>query len=376
MDKLKDYFLKYRNKVSFIELKKDAEINVNGYIVTGGLPLPIPMDDLIDNVKEAADRMKFNDMVDGMIYTIGIDESFPYADKYKEILKAFSKEIESVIINTGNECVQKGELDKGMIYFRAAYALNKNNLYAIYNYSIALEEKAKRLYDEDNKDLGTIFLTEAMEKMEEVRDKDEEGIFPNAHYKLGYYYKAYNKNIKAKESWEKFLETGAVPEVGDEVRNMLEAIENDVIYEEGCELILNGEPRKGLEKLLPLTEKYEKWWNLDFMTGVALRQIGDFKNAMSFFRRVLEVNPSQVDTLNEMGLCKANTGDMHGALEFFSKALTMNPGNPEIMCNRGMAKLQVGDAEGAVEDIKKAYETDPEDEVVKQCVALINKYSE
>lgn len=376
MEKLKEYFLKYKDKVSFIELKEGSEVDLNGYKVRSGLPLPITVENLIENVKTSADNIKFNDMIEGMIITIGIDENFPYADEYKKILKSFKENIEIMIINSGNEFIEKGEIDKGMIYLRAAHSLDKNNLFAIYNYSIALEEKAKKLYSEDKKELGSKFLNEAMEKMMELRDKDEKEEFPLAYYKLGYYYKAYNQSKKARDSWEKFLEMDVEEEAKDEIRNNLEAIRNDVIYEEGCELILSGKPREGLEKLIPLTEKYEKWWNLDFMVGVALRQTQDFKNAIKFFKKVLEVNPSQVDTLNEMGLCKANTGDMNAALEFFNKAILMKPDSSEIICNRGMAKLQLGDIKGAEEDINRAYKLNPEDEIVKQCIAIIEKYSE
>ncbi|MDO5708075.1 MAG: tetratricopeptide repeat protein [Andreesenia angusta] len=373
MDNMKEYFKNFRDRVSFIELKKEASMDLNGYIVRGGLPLPIMMDDLIDRVKEISEEIKIVSIIKGMIHTIGIDEEFPYADRYKEILISYDKDIAKYIVGTGMTMMKEKNIDEAMIYFRAAYALDKGNIGAIYNYSIALEEKARNFYDEKNKEMGNKFLAEAMEKMIEVQKKDSEYDLPMCYYKLGFYYKAYSKFRKAKESWEKFIQIGKHPEIFDEVREAIEGIEDDTIYEEGYSLILENKAEEGLKKLLPLTERYKNWWNLDFMTGLGFRQLGQFDTAIDFFKRVLEINPTQIDTLNEMGLCKANLGDMNGALEFFDKAVKMNPNNHEIICNRGMTKLNLGDNEGAIEDIEKAYSINPEDEIVKSCMEIVKK---
>lgn len=372
---MKDYFKKYTKDVSFIELKPDAHVDVNGYKVGGGTPLPILVDDLVGEVKDDNEEIKFVNMINGMIYTIGIDSDFPHAEEYKKILKAYAEDIENYMIYSAMEKMKENKVDEAMIHLRAVYALNENNVPAIYNYSIALEERAKIAYEKNDKKLGTDFLREAMVKMEEVRDKDDENNreFPLAYYKLGFYYKAFHKFIDAKDSWEKFIELTENSEEIDEVREVLQSIEDDVQYEEGYSLVLEGRPKEGVEKLLPLTKKFKNWWNLDFVIGVGFRQLGEFDKAISYFKKVLDVNPAQVDTLNEMGLCKANLGDMEAAVEFFDKAVKMNPKNHEIICNRGMAKLQLGDVEGATEDIKQAHSIAPEDEIVKSCIAVLGK---
>ncbi len=372
---MKDYFKKYTKDISFIELKPDAFVDINSYKVGGGTPLPILVDDLVGEVKDDSDEIKFVNMINGMIYTIGIDSDFPHAEEYKKILKAYDEGIENYMIYSAMEFMKENKVDEAMIYLRAVYALNEDNIPAVYNYSIALEERAKIAYEKDDKKLGTEFLKEAMSKMEEVRDKDddENREFPLAYYKLGFYYKAFHKFILAKETWEKFIEITDNTEEIDEVREILQSIEDDVQYEEGYSLVLEGHPKEGVEKLLPLTEKFKNWWNLDFVIGVGYRQLGAFEKAIYHFKKVLEVNPAQVDTLNEMGLCKANQGDMEAAVEFFDKAVKMNPNNHEIICNRGMAKLQLGDVDGATEDIEKAHSIAPEDEIVKSCVAVLGK---
>lgn len=368
---LKKYFSKFTKDVSFIQLKPGTSIDVHGFKVDHVIPLPIMIEDLVDEVKGETEELKFTNMINGMIYTIGIDSEFPHTEEYMRILYAFSNDIENYIINSSMQKIKDGKVDESMIYLRAAYAMNQNNLTTIYNYAIALEEKAQNAYKlEDNK-LGTEFLKEAMLKMEELKEKDIEDKYPMSNYKLGFYYRAFRKFIKAKEVWIEFMGKAIDEEAKEDVREALESIENDVVYEEGYSLILDGNPKEGLEKLLPLTEKYEKWWNLDFLVGVGLRQLGMFDSAIDYFKKVLEVNPAQIDTLNEMGLCKANTGDMIGAIEFFDKAVNMDPKNHELICNRGMAKLKTGDTEGAIIDIDKAAEINPDDEIVKACLEAV-----
>lgn len=376
MDRLENYFKKKTENISFIELKEDTFVDVNGYRVTSDIPLPIVVGELINEIKSGDDEeVGFLNMINGMIYTIGVDHEFKHAESYIDILYSFDPKIESYIIHLGMNKLKSGNLEDALVVFRSICSINPKNIDGLYNYALALEERSRLAYENKDKKLGRLFLTEAMEKMEEIISLDEEQKVYMVYYKLGFYYKHFNQFREAKAMWEKFLARGKETELLDEIRSELLQMEDDVTYEEGYNKVIEGSAKEGLDLLIPLAEKYESWWNLEFMIGLAYRQLGQIEQAIDCFKKVLEINPAQIDSLNEVGLCKAAQGDMEGAIEYFDQGINIEPKNYEIICNRGMAKLQLGDIPGAKEDIERAYRLNPEDEIVMACMNEIVKYN-
>jgi tetratricopeptide (TPR) repeat protein len=371
MSRIDEYFKKRTKDISFIELKKGSQIDINGYKIYDDTPLPILTESLVEEVKTGnpEEEVRFSNMVDGIIYILGVDPEFKYAEQYKRALYSYDEKIEDYIKHRGLDYVQKGKIDEAIICFRALKTLNDKDNSAIYSYAISLEERAKLAYELEDKKLGNSFLKEALSEMEKIA-YDE---IPLAYYKLGYYYKHFSEFRKSKLMWEKFLRLGKEKELIEEIREQLELIEDEVVYEEGYTKVIEGYPAEGIELLLPLAEKYENWWNLSFMLGLGYRQLDKVEEAISYFEEVIKINPAQIDTLNELGLCYASKLELDKAIEFFSEAIKIEPKNYEIICNRGMAYLQLNQIEEAEIDINRAYKLNPNDEVVLACKKIIDE---
>lgn len=374
MSRLDDYFKQKTKNISFIEIKPGTYVDVNGFKVTDEVPLPIVLDDLIDEIKESSDgeEIKFTSFINGIIYTLGVDPEFKFFEDYKNILYKYDEKIENYILYRSLKNISEDSLENGMISLRCLYFLNKKNLFGKYNYALALAERAKVSFELKDKQLGKEFLDRSTEVLEEVLDDDPN--YELALYKLGYHYKSKCEFRKAQIMWEKFLRLGKHEELLEEVREGLETIEDDVAYEEGYSLVLEGYSAEGLEKLLSIVDKYDKWWNLYFMIGLAYRQLGEFEKAKDYFQRVLELEKDQVEALNELGLVLVYLGDVPAALEKFNKAIELSPRDYEIMCNRGMTYLQMNDLENAQIDISNAYEINPNDEITIACMGELDKY--
>ncbi len=376
MEILEEYFKEKTKNISFIEIKPDTYIDVNGYKVTEDIPLPIIVDDLIDEVKDSdgAEEIKFASFINGIIYTVGVDPKFKYFKEYTDILYSFDKKIEDYIIYRSLNNISQDKLEVGLIWLRALYFINNKNLFGKYNYALAVAERAKQAFDLKDRKLGKELLDSSTKILEEILNDDSE--YHLALYKLGYHYKSRNEFRKSQLTWEKFLRLGEEQELIDEVRDCLDSMEDDVIYEEGYNLILEGYSEDGLDKLLSIVDKYDKWWNLYFMIGLGYRQIGEYSKAKEYFEKVIELKEDQVDALNELGLSLVYLGDSENALKNFSKAIDLRPGDYEIMCNRGMTYLQNKDFENARADILKAYEINPNDEITIACVGELDNYIE
>lgn len=374
MSKLDEYFKQKTKNISFIEIKPKTFIDVNGYRVTEDVPLPIVVDDLIEEVKtnEDANEIKFASFINGIIYTLGVDPEFKFFKEYRHILYSYDKKIEDYIIYKGLKDLSENNLEIGMIWLRAIYYINNKNLFGKYNYALAIAEKAKKAFEGNDRTIGEAFLNCSTKILEEILEDD-----PKHHlalYKLGYHYKSRNEFRKSKITWEKFLRVGKEDELLNEVRECLDIIEDNAVYEEGYNLILEGYSDEGLEILLPLVDAHNKWWNLYFMIGLGYRQVGEFDKAKEYFLKVLELEEDQVDALNELGLCSVYIGEVDEALRYFTKAIELRPTDYEIMCNRGMTYLQMNNIESAKKDILKAYEINPDDEITLSCMHELDQY--
>ncbi|RKD32573.1 tetratricopeptide repeat protein [Thermohalobacter berrensis] len=374
MKSVNEYFKEKTENLSFIELKPGSFIDINGYKITDEIPLPIVIDELITEIKErrAQDELKVSSMIRGMIYTIGVDPKFKYFDDYKKILYKYDNRIEHYILYRGIDLIKEGSFDEGIIFLRALTFLNSENVNGLYNYGVAIEKKAESFYKLKQPKKGKEFLIEAIRTFETILDINPN--FPMAYYKLGFHYKNMKQFKKSQIMWEKSLEFDISEDIKEEIEANLLDIKDDVIYEEGYNEILRGNPKAGIKKLLPLKDKYSDWWNLLFLIGLGYRQLGEYDKAIKEFKNVLAVNPGQVDTYNELGLCYASLGKFEDAIENFTKAIERRPNDYEIICNRGLTYLQLGDKDRASKDIERAYELNPQDEITITCKRELEKY--
>ncbi|SHH79546.1 Tetratricopeptide repeat-containing protein [Caloranaerobacter azorensis DSM 13643] len=370
---IEKFFKEKTENLTFIELKSSANTKFNKFKLDSNVPLPILVDELITEIKErrAQDEIKISSIIRGMIYTIGVDPNFPYIEKYRDILYSFDEKIEDFILYNGVKFIKEGLLDDGLIYLRALVVLNDKNVDGLYNYGVALEERAKKYLELRDEKRANMFINEATRQFENILEIDDE--YPLAYYKLGYHYRLNKQFIKCKIIWEKFLTLSKDEELKEEIKLNLLEMQDDIVYEEGYNEIFIGDPVKGLEKLLPLKEKYTDWWNLLFVIGLGYRQIGDFAKAKKEFESVLSIVPGQVDALNELGLCLANLGQYEEAIEKFTESYKKRPKDYEILCNRGMTYLQMGILDKAKEDIQKAYDENPLDEITIACMKEIER---
>ncbi|KXZ39353.1 Tfp pilus assembly protein PilF [Alkalithermobacter thermoalcaliphilus JW-YL-7 = DSM 7308] len=367
------YLLKNTQNVSFLTIKSNAELNLKGYkIPNEGIDVPILNEELVKNIKEKKEPLTLASIARGMIYIIGIDHSFRYNEEYKKFLYAFDSKIEDYIGHVGVKKAHDKKFIDSLIYFKALITLNKENINALYNYAIICQDIARSYEKTRQTEKMNDYLLEALDKLETIIDIEEN--FSLAYYQLGYHYHNQKQYVKAKLTWEKAIETGLDDDKTQELKEHLNKIQYKVDYEEGYNLVLNGQAQRGLEKLLPLTQNYSDWWNLLFFIGLAYRQLNDINKAIEYFEKVLAINPNQADTLAEIGLCNAVLGKYDKAIEYYEKSIEILGEQSELLCNLGMVYLQINNIEKASEYIQRAYELDPNDEITISCLKELSKF--
>lgn len=373
------HILKKAEELAFLRIKDNADFDLKEYkFPEEGLDIPIKNDVLVKGIKNNTAQHGLSSMsiTDAMIYIIGIDSKFKNNEEYKKFLNAIQVKLDldlkSYMGYMSRKYFEAGEYTDALIYLKASITLYPNDIDSLYHFAIVSQELAKQYQKDGEEDAMSAFLLDAVEALQKVLDIDEG--FALAYYHLGYHYYNQSQYIKSKVTWEEAIKLGMEQDLSAEIQENIGKMDFKVQYEEGYNLVFQGKNEEGLEKLLPLADEHGDWWNLLFMIGLAYRNMNDVGQAQKYFEKILLIQPNQVDTLVELGLCEASSYNMKGAIDYFEKAAKLKKEDPEILCNLGMAYLNDGDLDNAIYYIERAYEIEPQDEITIACLRELDKY--
>lgn len=265
-----DQYLKNRTEdLSFVHLKEDADLRLEGYeLPPGGLDVPLLTEELANNIKtkKEGEVITLGAIMRGMLYTLGIDPNFRHKEAYIRFLKASDENIQAFILKEGIQATDQQRLLESIIFFRSARVISPQEPQAMLHYAVSLLKYCVEKLSKSQREF-TVFRQEAKTMLEEVLAIQVE---PLAYYHLAYIYKEERQFLKAQLYAQKFLEKETDELMKLQITHLLHEIEDLVTYERGYQAILALRPKEGLEILKPLEEKYSDWWNLLFFYWLSL----------------------------------------------------------------------------------------------------------
>ncbi|MBN2259514.1 MAG: tetratricopeptide repeat protein [Clostridiales bacterium] len=359
-------FLKEKlDQIVFFELMKDIELK-NGFILDKKFPIPLLLESVKDKIYDSNPVFSQSEMTDGIIFLLGLDPKFKYLAYYKELLLGIDENILEILsAEILNEITLENRLDS-LVKIVGIHHLGLDDE----NLMINIGRLSNDIYIENENEEFNNLSRRIFEYLL------EKNVFsPLPEYYLGYFY--YNKGMysKAKSLWENSFDKGLEENQQLELIEIFPKLKSKIIYEEGYELILKERYDEGLEKLLSVKDEFSEWWNIYFFIGLGYRFKEDYRSAIHYFNRALEINDDNVDTMNEIGICYTMLGEYEKAIEIYSNSIVLNPENHETICNLGIVYYNKGDLKLASKFIQKAYEIAPDDEVTKIWIEYLNKSS-
>jgi len=93
--------------------------------------------------------------------------------------------------------------------------------------------------------------------------------------------------------------------------------------------------------------------------GLALVKQGKNDEAMTYFKKAMEINPRFIVLYNNIGLLLLNSGDLEQATQFFTQAVTYKPDYAEAVNNLGLAYARAGRYDAARTQYENAIKLDP-----------------
>jgi len=89
------------------------------------------------------------------------------------------------------------------------------------------------------------------------------------------------------------------------------------------------------------------------------REQNDAANAITTYRKALEIKPNDATTLLNLGITYSNAGDLENAIACYQQAASHAPEEAMIFVNWGIALRRKSDAVGAIEKYQKALAINP-----------------
>jgi tetratricopeptide (TPR) repeat protein len=131
----------------------------------------------------------------------------------------------------------------------------------------------------------------------------------------------------------------------------------ELVRQYGLALSEAGRPREAIERLAPLAGSSDP----DTLNalGIAQSDSGQAAAAEKTFRRVLEVDPKNIEAYENLGIVRLRAEDPRAAREFFQKALALDARAARAWNGLGVAVVRLGEERAAIEAWKKAVEYDP-----------------
>jgi tetratricopeptide (TPR) repeat protein len=89
------------------------------------------------------------------------------------------------------------------------------------------------------------------------------------------------------------------------------------------------------------------------------RDRGETANAVTTYRKALEIKPDEATTLLNLGMTYSNAGDLENAITCYEQAARLASDNAMVLVNWGIALRRQGNAQGAVETYRRAIDVNP-----------------
>ncbi len=282
--RIQDEFLFDELSPGFLERAGIADILTD-------VPVPIRKSDL-------SQGMTTVNIARNMAYIIGCDINFRYRDAYIAYIdRMFQGQFVRPLLGEGTDLASHDDYESAAILFRAAILIDPDNGDAYYCYGRACRDAYEN--GEGEEYVGK-FKAESLEAFEKLTMKSPD--FDMGYYFLGFGYINLGLYIKAKLTWDRFMELSKEGELRAEIRGYLDKLEEPCRIEKGYNSVLAGRYSEGLAILEPYKEdeRFNQWWPLWYYIGVAYKGLEDANSAEESLLQGLRYAPSSVDIMKEL----------------------------------------------------------------------------
>ncbi len=320
----------YKKRLAqFFFITTNKAITVAGYNLKEGIDLPVT-DVAISEIAQQDNGFNFNEIISNMCLVIGLDSTFLHRNDYISIIKKVTKQPEQYCLAKGVTAVTHKNWVDAIGFFKAAVFFNNDSYDAYFH----LGRVYYQLYCDQ--ETAKQFLKLAYHALIDAKQIDAK---PEVDYYLTYvcfHRKAFREAFQLAQ---KALQNGLSGELKDDLIANISIFEDRAKYEAGYQQVLVGRYQEGLETLLCISEQGQDDWRVQFFIGLAYRSMGQASSAILHYNKARDLNPTNADVYNELGVTYMMIADFKRAKDTFSDGLHKFPKQVDLLCNMGIAQI-------------------------------------
>ncbi|MCI8648021.1 MAG: hypothetical protein HFE76_14805 [Firmicutes bacterium] len=347
-DRIGRYFKKYLSKFVFDEFSPKFMAQSKAGELMKGVPIPLRKKDI--KAFAGGEGIPMLTIAENMAWVMGCDPHFKHTKDYVAILKKlYNYKLYEGMLKEGRDAAERGAMDDACIHFRAALCMKPDYLHAMYSYARA----CRAMYlESSNEEYVGRFKAEALDFFELVTETHPR--FAQGYYYLGYAYLNMGLYIKADLTWREFLKFSRNGKDKKEIRKRIEQLQGPLQIEQGYNDVMAGRYSEGLTRLEPfLHSQFNTWWPLYYYLGIAYEMTGKKSEAVSSFKKVLTMNASHIETMEELVDIYTQEGDRENRRKYEQKIQ---------LIKKTMAEDQKAFKEEIAAEDKKLQEQEPKNQ--------------
>lgn len=294
-DRVGGYLKNHMKNFVFDEFSENYLENKNMTDFMVGVPIPLRKEDVEIFLSPAG--LPSHHIGENMAWVMGMDPHFKHNPEYIEYLaRTMPKKGVQGLVKEAKDVAEKEDYDNACIHFRAALCIDPTNLAAMYGYARVC--RVMYLESDDPEYIGN-FKAEALEFFELLTELHPR--FAEAFYYLGYAYLNLGLYQKAYLAWQDFLKKSMHGKDKREIRERIKQLTVPLEIERGYNAVMAQRWEEGISILEPYEKtQYKDWWPLSYYLGVAYISTGKRDLAVKKLETVLKLNPSHVETMDEL----------------------------------------------------------------------------
>lgn len=358
----KYFFHDLIDQLAFLEPSLEKKDGLIGKL--GHAPIPIFQMDILKEVErqKKVDTLDYESILRGLFAIVSIDDTFPYWDKYIDLIKNLGEDILSYLEVKKNQALGKNEIEWAYIYGKTKYLLTEN-IDDLFRLTLIMEniynDRWIRKKEEDLPILSDLLkdIEGNYEKILTIRENDS-----LAYERLAYLYIAKEQYVRARLYLEKALHGNGKEDELERIRENLSQIENHAYLEAAESYMVYNRFEETIHELNKIKESDFLPARVNHHKGMSYYGLKKYDLAVEFLKQAYEMDPKNYEIQNDLSVALAGVGKIEEAIEVLNKSIKDNPESRDLFYNRAVLYFNIGRVEESIKDFKKAYalQADPE----------------
>ena len=327
-------------RISYISLPEDAEREIGGFSLSPDIPLPVEPPPGQEDFH--LDNLSWEMIVSAMLKIFAYRPDHEHADYYREFIHTVQPNLVAEMTKTGIVKAKQKDFGVAEEIFRSLVNLSPEHESSYVNLALVMEQQGEQHEQHYRQEEAEAYYDYAFSVYAKALERHPDSA--DVHYNAGHFFIKRGNLYRAKEELQTYLRLSESNEGRSEVEQLLQRMESrgheDRVFTEAYDYIRMGEEDRGISRIREYLDSNPDVWNGWFLLGWGLRKKEEWKEAKEAFVRSYELEPANVDTLNELAICTMELGEYADAKKHLEKALQIEPENTKIISNLAVCALK------------------------------------